>query len=62
MLIVNAVAMLARTVGDYIYRVEQPSIAMGKTGKPLSLQLGTISPWFETLCVLADVLILHLLT
>ena len=31
MVIVNAVAMLTHKVGDYIYRVEQPSIAMGKT-------------------------------
>jgi tetratricopeptide (TPR) repeat protein len=60
--IVNAVAMLARKVGDYIYRVEQPSIALGKTGEAAVITVSTISPWFETLCMSADLLILHLLT
>ena len=60
--IVNAVAMMAHTVGDYIYRVEQPSIALGKTGKAAVITVSTISPWFETLCMSADILILHLLS
>jgi len=60
--IVNAVAMLTRKVGDYIYRVEQPSIAMVNTGEATVITVGTLSPWFETLCVNADVLILHLLS
>jgi tetratricopeptide (TPR) repeat protein len=62
MIIVNAVAMLTRKVGDYLYRVEQPSIALGKTGKATVITISTISPWFETLCMSADVLILHLLS
>ncbi|HVO65646.1 MAG TPA: tetratricopeptide repeat protein [Syntrophales bacterium] len=62
MLVVNAVAMLTRKVGDYIYRVEQPSIALGKTGKATVITVSIISPWFETLCLSADVLILHLLS
>jgi tetratricopeptide (TPR) repeat protein len=62
MLIVNAVAMLTRKVGDYIYRVEQPSIALGKTGKATIITVHTSSPWFEKLCTSADVLILHLLS
>jgi tetratricopeptide (TPR) repeat protein len=62
MLIVNAVAMLTRKVGDYLYRVEQPSLAMGKSGKAVVVTVSTISPWFETLCLRADVLILHLLS
>jgi len=62
MIIVNAVAMLTRMVGDYIYRVEQPSIALGKTGEATVITVSTISPWFETLCISADVLILHLLS
>lgn len=62
MLIVNAVAMLTHSVGDYIYRVEQPSIALGKTGKVTVITIHNISPWFETLCLSADVLILHLLS
>jgi len=62
MLIVNAVAMQTRHVGDYIYRVEQPSIAMGKTGKATVVTVNTVSPWFETLCQSADLLILHLLS
>jgi hypothetical protein len=60
--IVNAVAMMARTVGDYIYRVEQPSIALGNTGKAAVITISTISPWFETLCMSADILIFHLLS
>jgi len=62
MLIVNAVAMLTRKVGDYIYRVEQPSIAMGKAGTATVITVSTISPWFETLCLCSDILILHLLS
>lgn len=62
MVIVNAVAMLTRRVGDYIYRVEQPSIAMGKTGMATVITVSTISPWFETLCLCSDILILHLLS
>jgi len=62
MTIVNAVAMLTRKVGDYIYRVEQPSIALGKTGEAKVITVSTLSPWFETLCMAADVLILHLLS
>jgi Flp pilus assembly protein TadD/glycosyltransferase involved in cell wall biosynthesis len=62
MIIVNAVAMLTRKVGDYLYRVEQPSIALAKTGQTIVITVSTISPWFETLCLSADVLILHLLS
>ena len=62
MVIVNAVAMQTRKVGDYIYRVEQPSVAMGKTGKATVITVSTISPWFEKLCFSADILILHLLS
>jgi len=62
MLIVNAVAMLTRKVGDYIYRVEQPSIALGKTGEATVITVSTLSPWFEILCISADILILHLLS
>jgi processive 1,2-diacylglycerol beta-glucosyltransferase len=62
MTIVNAIAMLTRKVGDYSYRVEQPSIALGKTGDAKVITVSTISPWFETLCLSADILILHLLS
>lgn len=62
MLIVNAVAMLTRKVGDYIYRVQQPSIAMGKKGRSTVITVSTTSPWFETLCQSADILVLHLLS
>lgn len=62
MLIVNAVAMLTRKVGDYIYRVEQPSVALGKTGKATVITVSTLSPWFEALCLSSDVLIVHLLS
>ncbi len=62
MFIVNAVAMQSRKSGDYLYRVEQPSIAMGQTGKATVMTASTISPWFEPLCLAADVLIVHLLS
>jgi tetratricopeptide (TPR) repeat protein len=62
MVIVNAVAMVTRKVGDYIYRIEQPSIAMGRSGIATVVTVGTTSPWFETLCLSSDILILHLLS
>ncbi|HET6461656.1 MAG TPA: tetratricopeptide repeat protein [Syntrophales bacterium] len=62
MLIVNAIAMQTRKVGDYIYRVEQPSICLGKSGRAVVITVSTISPWFNTLCLSADILILHLLS
>lgn len=62
MTIVNAVAMQTRKVGDYIYRVEQPSIALGKTGAATVITVSTLSPWFEALCLSADILVLHLLS
>lgn len=62
LLIVNAVAMQTSGVGDYVYRVEQPSIAMGKIPGVTVINVSTISPYFETLCLQADVLVLHLLT
>lgn len=62
LLIVNAVAMQTSVVGDYVYRVEQPSIAMGKIPGVTVINVSTISPYFEALCLQADVLILHLLT
>jgi tetratricopeptide (TPR) repeat protein len=54
--------MLTHKVGDYQYRVEQPSIALGKTGKATVITVTSISPWFEKLCLSADLLILHLLS
>lgn len=61
-MIVNAVAMQTSATGDYLYRVEQPSIAMGKIPGVAVITVSTISPHFETICLHADVLILHLLT
>jgi tetratricopeptide (TPR) repeat protein len=62
MIIVNAIAMQTRKIGDYIYRVEQPSAALGKSKSATVITVSTISPWFDTLCLSADVLILHLLS
>lgn len=61
LLIVNAVAMQTTGVGDYVYRVEQPSIAMGKIHGIMVVNVSTISPHFTSLCLQADILILHLL-
>ncbi len=62
LLIVNAVAMQTSVTGDYLYRVEQPSVAMGKISGVTAITISTISPHFESLCLQADLLILHLLT
>jgi tetratricopeptide (TPR) repeat protein len=61
-IIINAVAMQTTGVGDYVYRVEQPSIAMGKIPGVMVITVSTLSPYFERLCMQADILILHLLT
>ena len=54
--------MQTKGVGDYVYRVEQPSIVLGQTGKTNVVNVSTISPYFNQCCLQADVLILHLLT
>ncbi len=51
LLIVNAVAMQTSGVGDYVYRVEQPSIAMGNIPGVTVINVSTISPYFEVLCM-----------
>ena len=53
LLIVIAVAMQTAGVGDYLYRVEQPSIAMGKIPGVTIINVSTISPYFEVLCLKA---------
>ena len=46
MLIINAIAMQTRKVGDHIYRVEQPSIALGQSGRATVITVNTISPGY----------------
>jgi tetratricopeptide (TPR) repeat protein len=54
--------MQTTQVGDYIYRVQQPSVAMGRLPDVTVVTVSTISPFFRSLCLQADVLIIHLLT
>lgn len=61
-LIVNAVAMQTTGVGDYVYRVGQPSIAMGHASGVTVINVSTIASNFSKLCIAADILIVHLLT
>jgi tetratricopeptide (TPR) repeat protein len=61
-LIVNASAMPAKRVGDYVYRIEQPSIALGRLPSTRVVNIRATSPFFETVCLQADVLVVHLLT
>ena len=62
LLIVNASAIQSRSFGDYRYRVEQPSVAMGGEPGITVVNIATTSPFFERTCLQADVLIVHLLT
>ncbi len=62
LLIANISAMQTKGVGDYVYRVEQPSRALGRVPGVKVINATTISPFLNQLCKSADVLILHLLT
>ena len=46
--------------GDYIYRIRQPAVAMGKHPGIMVVDLPIISPYLTRWCLCADVLILHL--
>jgi len=61
MLIANVVAMRTREVGDYVYRVSQPSIALGREAGVEVVTVGMLSPHLADVVLAADVAILHLL-
>jgi tetratricopeptide (TPR) repeat protein len=61
-LITNVVAMRSRDVGDYVYRVSQPGLAMGRVPGAEVLTVSVMSPDLVEACLEADVLVLHLLS
>ena len=62
LVVANVVAMRSTQVGDYVYRVSQPSLAMGRLPGVKIVTVGTLSPWLGEVCREADVLVLHLLS
>src|SRR3954467_15697041 len=62
LLIANVVAMRLTSVGDFVYRVTQPSVAMGRLPGVRTITVNVLSPHLDEVCRAADVLILHLLT
>jgi tetratricopeptide (TPR) repeat protein len=62
LLVANVVAMRSSQVGDYIYRVSQPSLALGRLPGVQVVTLATVSPYLGEVAARADLLILHLLT
>jgi tetratricopeptide (TPR) repeat protein len=62
LLIANVVAMRLTSVGDFVYRVTQPSVAMGRLPGVRTITVNVLSPHLDDVCLAADVLILHLLT
>jgi tetratricopeptide (TPR) repeat protein len=49
-------------IGDFIYRIEQPSVAMGKAPGVKVVNINMYSPYLKTFCQEADVLILHMVS
>jgi tetratricopeptide (TPR) repeat protein len=62
LLVANVVAMRSTWVGDYVYRVSQPSRALGRIAGVEVVTVGVTSPHLAAVCAAADVLVLHLLT
>jgi len=46
--------------GDYVYRIRQPAVAMGKHPGIMVVDLSIVSPYLTKWCLCADVLVLHL--
>lgn len=49
-------------IGDFIYRIEQPSRAMGQTSGVKVINVNIYSPHLKELCRQADVLVLHMVS
>jgi tetratricopeptide (TPR) repeat protein len=62
LLVANVVAMRSTQVGDYVYRVAQPSHALGQQPGVKVVTVTTVSPWLAEVAARADVLVLHLLS
>ncbi|MBW2107284.1 MAG: glycosyltransferase, partial [Deltaproteobacteria bacterium] len=54
-------SMASKGSGDYIYRIGQPSAAMGRLPGVRVINVSHVSPYLKQLCLAADVLVLHLL-
>ncbi|MDP7040340.1 MAG: hypothetical protein QGI45_14370 [Myxococcota bacterium] len=61
MRIVQVAAITTTNVGDYVYRVGEPSIALGRLPDVHIVNMATTHPDLKSFCMSADVLILHLL-
>ncbi len=62
LLVANVVAMRSTQVGDYVYRVAQPSQALGRLSGVQVVTVSTLSPYLHQITARADVLVLHLLS
>jgi len=49
-------------IGDFIYRIEQPSRAMGKIHGVKVININIYSPYLKEVCLQADILILHMVS
>ena len=61
MLIVQVAAITTTQVGDYVYRVGEPSISLGRVPGYKVVNIATTHPELRSYCLAADLLILHLL-
>jgi len=59
-LIVQVSSNINTANGDYVYRIHQPAVAMGKIPGIMVVNLPIISPHLKEFCLCADVLVLHL--
>jgi tetratricopeptide (TPR) repeat protein len=62
LVVANVVAMRSREVGDYVYRVSQPSAALAGLPGVAVVTVSMLSPWLEEVLLGADVAVLHLLS
>jgi tetratricopeptide (TPR) repeat protein len=58
--IVQVTTNVVKNTGDYLYRLQQPSIAMGRVPGVMVINTSILSPFFRPVCRCADLLILHL--
>ncbi len=49
-------------IGDFIYRIEQPAIAMARVQGVAVININAHSPHLQDLCLQADVLLLHMVS
>jgi tetratricopeptide (TPR) repeat protein len=62
LVVANVVAMRSKEVGDYVYRVSQPSAALAGLPGVAVVTVSMLSPWLEEVLLGADLAVLHLLS